>query len=57
MRNNKYPWKEFFGLLKGISFSDWALIEEGQVPGDVVAAMHENRKVFDKLVADTAKAE
>ena len=57
LRNDRYPWKEFFGLLKGISFSDWALIEEGQVPGDVVAAMHENRKVFDKLVADTTKGE
>ena len=51
LRNDRYPWKQFFGLLDSIGFSEWALIEEVRVPDDVVAAMHENRKVFDSLVA------
>lgn len=56
LRNDAYPWKPFFGLLKTIRFSDWALIEEGKVPADIVTAMHENRKAFDELVEETAKA-
>jgi sugar phosphate isomerase/epimerase len=55
LTNDMYPWKPFFGLLKTIEYDDWTLIEEGKVPGDIVAAMHENRKAFDKLVAETAK--
>lgn len=54
LTNDKYPWKPFFGLLRSIGYSDWALIEEGKVPGDVVAAMHANRKAFDSLVAEAA---
>jgi sugar phosphate isomerase/epimerase len=50
LRNDKYPWKPFFGLLRSIEYDDWTLIEEGKVPGDIVAAMHENRKAFDELV-------
>lgn len=54
LRNDRYPWKRFFGLLDSIGFSEWTLIEEGSVPADVVTAMHENRKVFDSLVAVAA---
>ena len=56
LRNDMYPWKPFFGLLRSIQYDDWTLIEEGKVPDDIVAAMHENRKTFDLLVAETAKA-
>lgn len=56
LRNDMYPWKPFFGLLKSIQYDGWTLIEEGKVPDDIVAAMHENRKTFDLLVAETAKA-
>jgi sugar phosphate isomerase/epimerase len=50
LTNDMYPWKPFFGLLRSIEYDDWTLIEEGKVPGNIVAAMHENRKAFDKLV-------
>jgi len=49
LRNDKYPWKQFFGLLKAGQFSGWTLLEEGRVPQDIVAAMHENRKVWEQL--------
>lgn len=49
LRSTSYPWKDIFGLLKGASFSGWTLVEEGKVPDDVVAAMHENQKVWNEL--------
>lgn len=49
LRSTSYPWKDIFGLLKGANFSGWTLVEEGKVPDDIVAAMHENRKVWNEL--------
>jgi sugar phosphate isomerase/epimerase len=50
LRSTSYPWKEIFSLLKGSNFAGWALLEEGKVPTDIVAAMHENRAVWNQLV-------
>ena len=49
LRSNGYPWKEIFNLLKKADFSGWTLLEEGKVPTDIVAAMHENRAVWQRL--------
>ena len=52
LRNEKYPWAELFPMLKGTtakSFTGWTLLEDGKVPKDIVAAMHENTKVWQKL--------
>jgi sugar phosphate isomerase/epimerase len=51
LRGDQYPWKQLFGLLKGQNFSGWTLLEDGNVPKDIVAAMHENRKIWDQLVS------
>jgi sugar phosphate isomerase/epimerase len=51
LRSTSYPWKEIFSLLKGASFSGWTLLEEGAVPTDIVAAMHENREALRQLVS------
>lgn len=54
LRNDKYPWKTLIPLLKQTnvpSFSGWALLEEGDVPKDIVAAMLENADVWDSLIA------
>lgn len=48
LRNNKYPWKDFFQLLKGIKFSGWTLLEEGAVPEDIVGAMKTNRRIWEE---------
>ena len=50
LRSTGYPWKEIFSLLKGVDFSGWTLLEEGKVPIDIVAAMHENRAIWEQLV-------
>ena len=49
LRNDAYPWGELFPLLKNINFTGWTLLEDGKVPTDIVAAMHENRAAWDKL--------
>ena len=49
LRSTSYPWKEIFSLLKGADFSGWTLLEEGKVPADIVAAMHENRRVWKNI--------
>lgn len=54
LRNEKYPWKELFPLLKATktpSFTGWTLLEDGKVPGDIVKAMHENRAVWNQLAS------
>lgn len=53
LRNENYPWKELFPLLKATdadSFTGWTLLEDGRVPKDIVSAMHENKAAWDKLV-------
>ncbi len=52
LRNENYPWKELFPLLKETetpNFTGWCLLEEGKVPEDIVQAMHENKNVWDTL--------
>lgn len=50
LRSDQYPWKRLFGLLKSADFDGWTLLEEGKTPTDIVAAMHENHKVWKQLV-------
>jgi len=49
LRNNEYPWQEFFGLLRGIKYQGWTLIEEGKVPEDILGAMKANVPIWKKL--------
>ncbi len=51
LRHDNYPWQQLFGLLKGINFSGWTLVEDGKVPDDVPAAMKENRKLWEQLAS------
>ena len=54
LRNEKYPWKKLFPMLKDTStdsFTGWTLLEEGKVPQDVVAAMHENQALWTELAS------
>ena len=49
---NNYPWDELFPRLLQCTapgFTGWCLLEDGAVPTDIVAAMHENKTVFDRI--------
>lgn len=52
LRDNSYPWKELFPMLKQTdvpSFTGWALLEDGKVPQDIVAAMKQNHELWPSL--------
>lgn len=52
LRNDNYPWEALFARLrqcKAPRFTGWTLIEEGNTPKDIVAAMHENREIWQRL--------
>jgi len=50
--HNPYPHKEFFELMAGANYTGWLMLEEGKLPKkDTVAALAEQRKVFDKMWA------
>ena len=50
--HNPYPHKEFFELMAGVNYTGWLMLEEGKLPKqDTVAALAEQRKVFDKMWA------
>ncbi len=51
MNKNDYPYKDFFKLLSGINYKGWILLEEGNVPEDIITAMKEQKSYFDKLVS------
>ncbi len=52
LRKDNYPWPALFERLKrcdAAGFTGWTLVEEGSVPADLLAAMHENRQIWDEL--------
>jgi sugar phosphate isomerase/epimerase len=51
LRSDAYPWQELFALLKEARFEGWTLLEDGEQPADIVQAMHENRRLWQQLVA------
>ncbi len=54
LRGQQYPWKDLFELLKQVdadSFTGWTLLEDGNVPEDIVQSMHDNTQLWKQLVA------
>jgi sugar phosphate isomerase/epimerase len=54
LRKDNYPWAELFKRLRTCTapgFTGWTLLEEGGIPEDIVAAMHENQKIWDRLAS------
>ena len=49
LRNGGYPWKPFFRLLAEDAFDGWTLLEEGDVPDDIVSSMAQNRRLWRQL--------
>lgn len=51
---NDYPWDKLFPRLLACDapgFTGWCLLEDGNVPEDIVGAMRQNRRQFDELAA------
>ncbi len=52
---NDYPYEHLFRLFAGISYDGWILLEARTNPADKVAALIEQRKAFESLVAAASK--
>jgi sugar phosphate isomerase/epimerase len=53
LNEGKYPYAEVMDLFVGIDYKGWILLEARTEPKDRVAAMIEQKKVFDKMIADS----
>ncbi len=49
LNEGKYPYAELMNLFKGIQYEGWILLEARTDPKDKVAAMIEQRKVFEQM--------
>jgi sugar phosphate isomerase/epimerase len=47
-----YPWPELFGLLKGIEYDGWTLLEEGQLPGNPLREMQYYRLAWELMTGN-----
>lgn len=56
LRKDNYPWPTLFGLLHGVGFAGWTLLEEGTIPSDTVGAMREVRRRWEQLCAAAAQS-
>lgn len=50
-----YPFAQLLDLYVQLDYQGWWLLEEGKVPEDPAAALAEQRKLFDKLLADSRR--
>ena len=51
LNKGDYPYQEVFGLLGGIDYDGWILLEEGAVPSDIITSMKEQKAVFNELMS------
>lgn len=49
--DSKYPYAQLFQLFKKANYEGWILLEARTDPADKVAAMSEQKKIFDRLMA------
>lgn len=49
----EYPFAKLFDLYVGMDYEGWWLLEEGKVPADPVAALAEQKILFDKMLAES----
>lgn len=45
-----YPYQQLFNLFKAVNYKGWILLEARTEPDDLVAALEEQRKVFEGMV-------
>lgn len=46
---SRYPWREFFGLLKRANYAGWTLVEEGSPTADPIRVMKYYRLLWESL--------
>jgi hypothetical protein len=56
LTDTKYPFQELMKLFAGINYSGWMLLECSTDPSDKVAALVEQRLLWEKMVAQANKS-
>jgi hypothetical protein len=51
LESKEYPHQDLFKLLIDSGYVGWLLLEEGKIPADPAAALIEQKKLFDEMVA------
>lgn len=51
LNDEKYPFKQLMQLFKGINYQGWILLEAHSDPQDKIAALIEQRKIFEQMTA------
>jgi hypothetical protein len=54
LESKTYPFQKLFALLQAADYTGWMLLEAGKPPQDRVAALKEQRRLFDELLAKTS---
>lgn len=52
LRKDDYPYEEFFSLLRKMNYYGWILLEDGEVPEDILGSMKEQKAEFVKLTSE-----
>lgn len=50
----EYPYQQMFDLFNGINYNGWILLEARTEPADKIAAMKEQKVLFDKMISKKA---
>lgn len=48
-----YPYQQLFDLFKSVGYKGWILLEARTNPSDLVAALEEQRRVFERMVGSS----
>ncbi len=56
LESPNYPYQQLFELLSGENYEGWLLLEASSQPDDKIAALKEQRSLFNQLVEQTKKA-
>ena len=56
LEGQTYPWAKLFELLVNVDYRGWLLLEAASKPADRVAALAQQRELFDALLAKTQAA-
>jgi hypothetical protein len=56
LNSSNYPYQKLLNLYVGIDYDGWILLEASSEPEDKVAALAEQQKLFEEMVAEAQQA-
>ncbi len=55
LNDESYPYQQLFDVFTGINYNGWILLEARTEPADRIAAMKEQKTLFEKMIANSKK--